>query len=100
MTITKKISEDFAGSGFAELEFRMSGFSTSRKPLEQNTALLLPQLGSANNPETHLNVAFPHPDTPAQQDCSTKSWGYRPLRAPLIFISTYKGSPTPELQEF
>jgi len=52
MTITKKISEDFAGSGFAELEFRTSSFSTSRKPLEQNTALLLPQLGPTINDET------------------------------------------------
>jgi len=52
MTITKKISEDFTGSGFAELEFRMSGFSTSRKSLEQNAALLLPQLDPTINHET------------------------------------------------
>ena len=88
MTITKKISEDFAGSGFAELEFRISGFSTSRKPLEQNTALLLPQLDPNDQPRNLLNVAFKtHPDTPAQQDCSIKSWGYR---VPLLFTSTYK----------
>ena len=66
MTITKKISEDFAGSGFAELEFRMSGFSTSRKPLEQNTALLLPQLDPNDQRRDLLSVAFKtHPDTPA-----------------------------------
>jgi len=57
MTITKKISEDFTGSGFAELEFRMSGFSTSRKPLEQNAALLLPQL----DPTINQSGANPKP---------------------------------------
>jgi len=56
MTITKKISEDFAGSGFAELEFRISGFSTSRKPPGAKRSTFVTPAWPNDQPRNLLNV--------------------------------------------